>query len=81
MKAADAAVRDGDAEQYAALVHEFHDLIVVGADNSKLEAHYRTLMNQNLIQAKDGDGAERVMREHLRMSHQALMAGMDERRA
>ncbi|MCG0285034.1 FCD domain-containing protein [Streptomyces sp. PSAA01] len=109
MKAADAAVRDGDAEQYAALVHEFHDLIVVGADNGKLEAHYRTLMNQlayarlvrtspsrpgrldesddehhrvlNLIQAKDGDGAERVMREHVRMSHPALMAGMDERRA
>lgn len=109
MKAADAAVRDGDAGQYAALVHEFHDLIVVGADNSKLEAHYRTLMNQlayarlvrtslsrpgrlvesddehhrvlNLIQAKDGDGAERVMRDHVRMSHQALMAGMDEHRA
>ncbi|MFD8460621.1 GntR family transcriptional regulator [Streptomyces antimycoticus] len=109
MKAADAAVQDGDAGQYASLVHEFHDLIVVGADNSKLEAHYRTLMNQlayarlvrtslsrpgrldesdgehhrvlNLIQAKDGDGAERVMREHVRMSHQALMAGMDERRA
>ncbi|MFF5670410.1 GntR family transcriptional regulator [Streptomyces hygroscopicus] len=108
MKAADAAVRDGDTEQYAALVHEFHDLIVVGADNTKLEAHYRTLMNQlayarlvrtslsrpgrlhesdgehhrvlSLIQAKDGDGAERVMREHVRMSHQALMAGMDEHR-
>ncbi|ADI04048.1 transcriptional regulator, GntR family protein [Streptomyces bingchenggensis BCW-1] len=37
---------EGDAERYAALVHEFHDLIVKGADNSKLEAHYRTLMNQ-----------------------------------
>ena len=88
------------------LVHEFHDLIVTGADNSKLEGHYRTLMNQlayarlvrprspagrliesdpehhrvlSLIQAKDGDGAERVMREHVRASHQALMQGMDER--
>ncbi|MFD8380110.1 GntR family transcriptional regulator [Streptomyces sp. NPDC059679] len=107
MRAADEAVREGDAERYAALVHEFHDLIVKGADNSKLEAHYRTLMNQlayarlvrtslsrpgrltesdsehhrvlNLILAKDGDGAERVMREHVRMSHQALMAGIDER--
>ncbi|MFD0447977.1 FCD domain-containing protein [Streptomyces indonesiensis] len=42
------------------------------------DEHHRVL---NLIQAKDGDGAERVMREHVRMSHQALMAGMDERRA
>ncbi|MGW1029575.1 FCD domain-containing protein [Streptomyces sp. NPDC002577] len=32
-----------------------------------------------LILAKDGDGAERVMREHVRRSHQALMAGMDDR--
>lgn len=107
MRAADQAVQDGDAERYAALVHEFHDLIVKGADNSKLEGHYRTLMNQlayarlvrtslsrpgrliesdsehhrvlSLIQAKDGDGAERVMREHVRASHQALMQGMDER--
>jgi DNA-binding GntR family transcriptional regulator len=82
-------------------------LIVVGADNTKLEAHCRTLTNQlayarlvrtslsrpgrpsesdhehhrvlDLIRAKDGDGAERLMREHVRRSHQALMAGMDER--
>ena len=107
MREADEAVRAGDAERYAQLVHEFHDLIVIGADNSKLEAHYRTLMNQlayerlvrtslaqpgrlsesdhehhrvlDLILAKDGDGAERVMREHVSRSHQALMAGMDER--
>ncbi|POX36844.1 GntR family transcriptional regulator, partial [Streptomyces sp. Ru73] len=105
MRAADEAVRAGDAERYAALVHEFHDLLVRGADNGKLEAHYRTLMNQlayarlvrtslsrpgrlsesdnehhrvlALILAKDGDGAERVMREHVRFSHQALMAEMD----
>ncbi|MER7396451.1 GntR family transcriptional regulator [Streptomyces sp. NPDC000151] len=105
MRAADEAVRSGDTERYASLVHEFHDLLVSGADNSKLEAHYRTLMNQlayarlvrtslsqpgrlnesdnehhrvlSLILAKDGDGAERVMREHVRCSHQALMAGMD----
>lgn len=107
MRQADEAVRAGDAERYAQLVHEFHDLIVLGADNSKLEAHYRTLMNQlayarlvrtslaqpgrlsesdhehhrvlDLILAKDDDGAERVMREHVRRSHQALMSGMDER--
>ncbi|MGW7255295.1 FCD domain-containing protein [Streptomyces sp. NPDC054834] len=82
-------------------------MIVVGADNSKLEAHYRTLMNQlayarpvrtslaqpgrltesdhehhrvvDLILAKDGDGAERAMREHVRRSHLALMTGMAER--
>jgi DNA-binding GntR family transcriptional regulator len=108
MQAADAAVRDGDSERYEELVHQFHDLIITGADNSKLEAHYRTLMNQlayarlvrtalaqpgrlsesdhehhrvlDLILAKDGDGAERVMREHVRRSHQALMAGMDKDR-
>ena len=107
MREADEAVREGDAERYAQLVHEFHDLLVTGADNTKLEAHYRTLMNQlayarlvqtslsqpgrliesdhehhrvlDLILAKDGDGAERVMREHVRRSHQALMAGMDDR--
>ncbi|MFZ3555313.1 MULTISPECIES: GntR family transcriptional regulator [unclassified Streptomyces] len=108
MSAADEAVRAGDPEQYEKLVHDFHELIMVGADNSKLEAHYRTLMNQlayarlvrtslsqpgrlsesdhehhrvlDLIRAKDGDGAERVMREHVRRSHQALMAGMDDER-
>ncbi|MFJ9085151.1 GntR family transcriptional regulator [Streptomyces sp. NPDC102384] len=108
MSAADEAVRAGDSEQYEKLVHDFHELIMVGADNSKLEAHYRTLMNQlayarlvrtslsqpgrltesdhehhrvlDLIRARDGDGAERVMREHVRRSHQALMAGMDDER-
>ncbi|MFI6810637.1 GntR family transcriptional regulator [Streptomyces luteogriseus] len=108
MRESDEAVRAGDAERYAELVHEFHDLIVVGADNTKLDAYYRSLMNQlaydrlvrasltrpgrltesdtehhrvlDLILAKDGDGAERVMREHVRRSHQALMAEMDERR-
>ena len=77
---------------------------IVGADNTKLEAHYRMLMNQlayprlvttslsqpgrplqsdrehhhvlELIIAKDGDSAERVMREHVRASRQALLAGL-----
>ncbi|MFE3598816.1 GntR family transcriptional regulator [Streptomyces sp. NPDC059096] len=107
MSEADEAVRAGDTESYARLVHEFHELIVIGADNTKLESHYRILMNQlayarlvrtslsqpgrpresdsehhhvlDLIAAKDGDGAERVMREHVRRSHHALTAGMDER--
>ncbi|POX42405.1 GntR family transcriptional regulator [Streptomyces sp. Ru73] len=106
MRQADEAVHAGDADRYAELVHEFHELIVIGADNSKLDAHYRTLMNQlaytrlvrtslmqpgrlsesdhehhrvlDLILAKDGDGAERVMREHVRRSHQAVMAGLDD---
>ncbi|MFI7704079.1 GntR family transcriptional regulator [Nonomuraea sp. NPDC049480] len=103
--AADAAVAAGDRDRYAALVQEFHDLLITGADNAKLEAHYRILMNQlayqrlvhtslaqpgrltqsdsehrhvvELIAAKDGDSAERVMREHVRASHRALMAGLD----
>ena len=45
VEADQAAARD-DRDRYAALVQEFHDLLIVGADNAKLEAHYRTLMNQ-----------------------------------
>lgn len=99
---ADAAVARDDRERYAELVQEFHDLLLRGADNSKLEAHYRTLMNQlaysrlvhtslsqpgralqsdrehhlvlELIVEKDGDSAERVMREHVRASRRALLA-------
>lgn len=104
LREADAAVRGDDRSAYASLVEEFHDLLIVGADNTKLEAHYRTLMNQlaysrlvttsldqpgrpmqserehhvvlDLIIAKDGDSAERVMREHVRASRQALLAGL-----
>jgi DNA-binding GntR family transcriptional regulator len=99
----DAVTRD-DRVRYAELVQEFHDLLIVGSDNNKLEAHYRILMNQlaysrlvttslsqpgrpalsdqehhrvvELIIAKDGDSAERVMREHVRASRQAVLAGL-----
>jgi DNA-binding GntR family transcriptional regulator len=101
---ADRAAGAEDWEGYAALVQEFHELLIVGADNAKLEAHYRMLMNQlaygrlvstslsqpgrvhqagqehrrvlEPILAKDGDTAERVMREHVRASRRALMAGL-----
>lgn len=101
---ADAAVARDDREHYAKLVGEFHDLLITGADNSKLEAHYKTLMNQlayprlvktsldqpgrplqsdrehhrvlELIIEKDGDSAEQVMREHVRASRRALLAGL-----
>ncbi|MEW2400750.1 GntR family transcriptional regulator [Streptomyces sp. NPDC046862] len=101
---ADAAVAADDKERYAELVEEFHELLITGADNAKLEAHYRILMNQlaysrlvttslsqpgrallsdrehhnvlELIIAKDGDSAERVMRDHVRASRLALMAGL-----
>ncbi len=100
----DLAVEADDRGRYAELVQEFHDLLILGADNTKLEAHYRMLMNQlaysrlvttslsqpgrlrrsdrehhqvlELIIAKDGDSAERVMRDHVRASRQALMAGL-----
>jgi DNA-binding GntR family transcriptional regulator len=106
---ADAAVAACDQGRYAELVHEFHDLVMRGADNVKLADHYQTLMNQlayhrlvhtslsqpgrpsrsdsehhhvlELILAKDGDGAERVMREHVRSSRRALMAGLDQKAA
>ena len=102
LREADAAVQRDDTARYAELVQEFHDLLIVGSDNRKLEAHYRTLMNQlayprlvttslsqpgrpaqsdqehhrvvELIAAKDGDSAERVMREHVRASRQAVLA-------
>lgn len=38
------------------------------------QEHHRVL---NLIMAKDGDSAERVMREHVRASRQALLAGLE----
>jgi DNA-binding GntR family transcriptional regulator len=40
------ALARGDIDGYPALVHEFHETLLTGADNRKLEAHYRTLMNQ-----------------------------------
>ncbi|GAB6898514.1 GntR family transcriptional regulator [Kineosporia succinea] len=101
----DLAVRADDRARYAELVEEFHGLLITGADNTKLEAHYRTLMNQlaysrlvvtslgqpgrapqserehhvvlDLILAKDGDSAEMVMREHVRASRRALLAGLE----
>ena len=104
LRQADKAVADDDRARYAGLVEEFHDLLIRGADNSKLEAHYRMLMNQlayprlvttslrqpgrplesdrehhlvlELILAKDGDSAERVMRDHVRASRRALLAGL-----
>jgi DNA-binding GntR family transcriptional regulator len=41
-----AAAESGDATRYAHLVHEFHQLIMIGADSSRLLAHYQILMNQ-----------------------------------
>ncbi|MFE7275824.1 GntR family transcriptional regulator [Streptomyces sp. NPDC057623] len=104
LREADDAVERDDRERYAELVQEFHDLLISGADNSKLEAHYRMLMNQlaysrlvntslsqpgralqsdrehhlvlGLILEKDGDSAEHVMREHVRSSRRALLAGL-----
>ncbi|MET8982772.1 GntR family transcriptional regulator [Streptomyces sp. NPDC004539] len=102
-EAGEVVARD-DRKRYAALVQEFHDLLIAGADNSKLESHYRMLMNQlaysrlvdtslsrpgrtpqsdrehhrvlELILEKDGDSAEQVMREHVRASRRAVLAGL-----
>lgn len=40
------AVDRDDPATYAALVHEFHQLLIDGADSTKLTDHYRMLMNQ-----------------------------------
>ena len=99
------AVANGDFDQYVGLVHEYHDLIMRGAGNSKLMQQYKMLMNQLLytrfvhlsvrrsgrlpqsdrehqsilqvIEARDGATAERLMRDHVRASHQALMDVLD----
>ncbi|WP_229756312.1 GntR family transcriptional regulator [Cnuibacter physcomitrellae] len=104
VRRADEAVLAGDVDGYAALVHEFHTLIIEGADNDKLAQHYRMMMNQlaytrlvqtslskpgrlvesetehhhvlDIILSKDGTTAERVMREHVRASQQALLESM-----
>lgn len=104
VRESEVAVEAGDLDRYAELVHEFHDLIIAGADNGKLSAHYRTLMNQlaygrlvftslnrpgrprksvaehravlEAILAKDAEGAEIAMREHVRRSERELAAGM-----
>ncbi|MDI9947878.1 MULTISPECIES: GntR family transcriptional regulator [Rhodococcus] len=46
VREADAAVEAGDTERYAQLVHDFHEILIAGADNGKLATHYRLLMNQ-----------------------------------
>ena len=46
VREADAAVEAGDVDRYAKLVHEFHEILIAGADNGKLATHYRLLMNQ-----------------------------------
>jgi DNA-binding GntR family transcriptional regulator len=40
------ALAAGNADGYPPLVYEFHETLLIGADNRKLLAHYRTLMNQ-----------------------------------
>lgn len=44
--AADDVCARGEKQRYAALVGDFHDLIITGAGNDKLATHYRLLMNQ-----------------------------------
>jgi DNA-binding GntR family transcriptional regulator len=46
VRESEAAVARDNTERYAGLVHEFHDLIVRGADNANLASHYGRLMNQ-----------------------------------
>jgi DNA-binding GntR family transcriptional regulator len=100
----EAAVKVGDSATYADLVAEFHELIAIGADNTKLLAAYRLLMNQlaygrlvrtslgrpgrlprslaehrrvlELIEAKEPDGAEAAMREHVRASAHVVLEAL-----
>jgi DNA-binding GntR family transcriptional regulator len=46
LEASREAVEARDRQRYAELVREFHNLIVEGAGNGKLIAHYQMLMNQ-----------------------------------
>jgi DNA-binding GntR family transcriptional regulator len=40
------ALETRDVQRYVALVREFHDVLVRGANNNKLLSHYQILMNQ-----------------------------------
>lgn len=99
------AIGRGDLKTYERLVHEYHDLVLRGAGNSKLAALHKMLMNQMLhtqfvhltihksgrarqsdhehhrvlecIESRDGATAERLMREHIRAAHQALMEQLE----
>lgn len=101
VRESDQAVAAGDVEWYAALVSDFHALIVRGAGNKKLASHHELLMNQlayprlvqtslslpgrltdsdaehravlAMIGARDEVNAERLMRQHVRASRQALL--------
>jgi DNA-binding GntR family transcriptional regulator len=46
VEASQTTVERGDLEGYVTLVRQFHDALVRGANNQKLLAHYRILMNQ-----------------------------------
>ncbi|MGZ9810179.1 GntR family transcriptional regulator [Pseudoroseicyclus sp. H15] len=48
VRQSDEAVESGDLDRYVELVHEYHDLIMRGAGNSKLMQVYKFLMNQLL---------------------------------
>lgn len=105
VRRSDSAIAKGDLDEYAELVHEYHDLIMQGAGNPKLMQLYKTLMNQMFqsqfvhltvrssgrapqsdhehqsilrsIEERDGTTAERIMRDHVRASHQTLMDVLD----
>jgi DNA-binding GntR family transcriptional regulator len=62
LRESDRAVAAGDAERYAELVQEFHDLILRGADDGKLLGHYRTLMNQLAYHRHDRPQAHHARR-------------------
>lgn len=46
LETSERAVSLDDTQMYAQCVHEFHQILVAGADNARLADHYRTLMNQ-----------------------------------
>jgi DNA-binding GntR family transcriptional regulator len=71
-------IAGGDLARYAELVDEFHELVITGADNEKLLAHYRFLMNQLaypwLVQTtlRQPGRAERSIADHVQVLDRIL---------
>lgn len=66
------AVANGDVERYVQLVHDFHGLIIQGADSNMLATQYRNLMNQLAY--------HRIVVSTLSQSPQRMAVSLDEHR-
>ncbi|MEU1980866.1 GntR family transcriptional regulator [Nocardia sp. NPDC019395] len=81
VRQADAAVEAGDTARYEELVHDFHEILIAGADNGKLATHYRLLMNQlaygRLVHTSLSQPGRSIASEHEHRTVLELIAAKD----